>query len=83
MSDENINSITASNYSITPKLSYLSAKIRANFNDSCLKQDKIDTYTHGAILNIYIVYKLNPTFNHFDPTIENMALDLINNKVFS
>ena len=33
-SDENINSITASNYSITPKI-YINAKIRVNFNGSC------------------------------------------------
>ena len=31
-SDENLNSITAFNYSITPKLSYLNAKIRVSFN---------------------------------------------------
>ena len=54
MSDERINSITASNYSITPELSYYSSKIRLIFNGSCLKQDKI-TYTHGTIVNIYAV----------------------------
>ena len=74
MSDEDINSITASNDSITPKLSYLSAKITVNFNESCLKQDKSDTYTHRAIINIYLVYKSHPTFNNFDPTIESCLL---------
>ena len=29
-----------------------------NFDLSCLKQDKI-TFTHGKIVNIYIVYKIN------------------------
>ena len=42
------NSITASNYSITPELSYYGIKIRVKFNGSCLKQDKI-TYAHGNI----------------------------------
>ena len=54
--DERINSITASNHSITPKLSYYGTKIRVKFNGSCLKQDRIE-YTHGTIINIYAVYK--------------------------
>ena len=36
-SDERINPITASNYGITPELSYYRSKIRAKFNGSCLK----------------------------------------------
>ena len=39
LSDESINSITASNYSITPELSYCGNKIRVKFNGSCLKQE--------------------------------------------
>ena len=53
LSDEKMNCVTASNYSITPELSYYSSKIRAKFNESCLKQDKI-TSIHGKIENIYI-----------------------------
>ena len=41
LSDERINSITASNYSITHSLDYLGAKIRVKFNGSCLRQNKI------------------------------------------
>ena len=44
MSDESINSITASNVSITPGFSYYGNKVRVKFNGSWLKQDKI-TYT--------------------------------------
>ena len=62
MSDERINSITASNYSITPKLSYYGSKIRVKFNGSCLKQDKA-TYSHGTIANIYIVYEISKNYN--------------------
>ena len=54
--DERINSISASNHSITPELSYYGTKIRVKFNGSCLKQDRIK-YTHGTIINIYAVYK--------------------------
>ena len=53
--DERINSITASNHSITPELSYYGTKIRVKFNGNCLKQDRIK-YTHGTIINIYAVY---------------------------
>ena len=41
LSDERINSITPSNYSISPSLDYFGAKIRVKFNGSCLKQDKL------------------------------------------
>ena len=44
--DEKINSITASNYSITPELSYYDSKIRVKFSGSCLKQDKV-IYNQG------------------------------------
>ena len=45
-SDERLNSNTASNYKITPELTYYGTKIRVEFNGSCLKQDKI-TYNNG------------------------------------
>ena len=54
MSDERIDSITASNYSITPELSCYGSKIIGKFIKSCLKQDEI-TYTHGTIVDIYSV----------------------------
>ena len=57
-SDERINFITASNYSITPELSYYGSKIRVKFNGSCLKQHKV-TYSHGTIANIYVVYEIS------------------------
>ena len=40
LSDERINSIATSNYSITPKLSHYGARPRIKFSGSCLKQDK-------------------------------------------
>ena len=39
LSDERINSITASNYSVTPFLDYYGTKTRVEFSGSCLKQD--------------------------------------------
>ena len=48
-----------------------------NFNGSGLKQDKINTYAHGTIINIYVVFKLIPTLNNFDPTLENCLFDAV------
>ena len=77
MSDERINSIIASNYSTTPSLDYLGGKIRVTFTGSCLKQDKI-TYTHGKIVNIYIVCGIIRNYNISSyPTIENCLFGAI------
>ena len=71
LSDERLGSITASNYSITPELSYYGTKTRAQFNGSCLKQDKV-TYNHEEIVNIYIVYEISKNHNISScPTLEN------------
>ena len=75
MSDERINSITASNYSITAESSYYGSKIRewkiTKFNGSCLKEDKI-TQTRGKIVNSYMVYEINKNYNISSyPTLGN------------
>ena len=71
LSNEIINSITASNYSNAPEESQYSAKARVKFSGSCLKQNKA-TYTHGTIVNIYIVYEISKNYNISSyPTLEN------------
>ena len=71
MSDERINSIFASDHIFTPELTHYGTKTRAKFNGSCLKQDKA-MYSHGTIVNIYIVYKINKNYNISSyPTLEN------------
>ena len=58
-------------YSVTPSLDYYGTKTRVEFSGSCLKQDKI-TYTHGKVVNIYIVYKISKSINISDcPTLDN------------
>ena len=47
--------------SLLHKLGYYGIITRVTFDGSCLKQDKI-TYTHGKIVNIYIVYERNKNF---------------------
>ena len=71
LSDERLDSITASNHKITPELSYYGTKTRVEFNGNCLKQDKL-TYYHGAIVNIYIGYEISKNYNISSyPTLEN------------
>ena len=56
---------------IPSELSYYGTKIRVEFNGSCLKQDKV-TYSHGKIVNIYIVYEISKNYNISTyPTLEN------------
>ena len=50
----------------------MGAKVRVRLNGSCLKQNKF-RYTHGKIVNIYIVYEVNKkgSTTSSDPTLEN------------
>ena len=65
LSDEGIDSIETSNYSVISYLDYYGTKIKVKLNGICLKQDKI-TYTHGKIVKIYIVYEINKSINISD-----------------
>ena len=83
MSNESIKPNPVSNSIINPSLiKYLDTKIRVKLNGSCLKQDKI-TYTHGKVVNIYIVYKIfSYSYRDDCPTLENClfgAVTLIKN----
>ena len=67
----NLDSITTSNNNITPELNYYGTKIRVEFGGCCLKQDKV-TYSHGKIVNIYIVYEISKNYSISSyPTLEN------------
>ena len=71
LSNENITPSSTRNNFLSPSLNYLGTKIKIKFSGSCLKQDKI-TYTHGKIVNNYIVYEINKKDNTkiSDPTLE-------------
>ena len=76
-SGERINSITSSNYMIASSLDYLGATIKVKFSRSCLRQDKI-TYTHGKIVNIYIVYEICKNYNISNyPTLQNCLFGVV------
>ena len=71
LSAESIKPPTTSDNSLTPALSYYGTKTRVKFTGSCLKQSKI-SYTHGKVVNIYIVYELDASSSHNnDPTLKN------------
>ena len=77
LSDERLDSNTASNYSITSELSFYGTKTRVEFNGSCLKQDKV-TYSHGTIVNIYIVYETSKNYNICSyRTLENCSFGTV------
>ena len=71
LSDESIKPPTTSDNSLNPALNYYGTKTRVKFTGSCLKQSKI-SYTHGKVVNIYIVYELGASSSHNnDPTLKN------------
>ena len=71
LSAETIKPPTTSDNSLTPAVNYYGAKTRVKFTGSCLKQPKI-LYTHGKVVNIYIVYELGASSSHNnDPTLKN------------
>ena len=71
LSNEGIKAISTSDNSLNPTLSYYGTKIRVKFTGGYLKQPKI-SYTHGKVVNIYIVYELGASSSHNnDPTLKN------------
>ena len=71
LSVETIKPPTTSDNSLTPALNYYGTKTRAKFTGNCLKQPKLP-YTHGKLVNIYIVYELGASSSHDnDPTLKN------------
>ena len=57
LSAESIKPPKTSDNSLTPALSYYCTKKRLKFSGNCLKQRKV-WYTHGKVVNTYIVYEI-------------------------
>ena len=75
LSSETIRSISTSDNSLNPTLSYYDAKITVKFTGSCLKQPKF-SYTHRKVVNIYIVYELGASSSNVnDPTLKIVYLE--------
>ena len=83
LSNESITPRSAPNNFLSPSSNYFDTKIKVKLSGSFLKQDKV-TYTHGKIVNFYIVYEINKKNNTMtsNPTLENClfgAVTLTNN----
>ena len=69
LSIENIDPPTTS---LSPSINYVGNKIRVRFGGSCLKQSNKLKYTHGRVVNIYIVYELGVSSSNVnDPKLKN------------
>ena len=78
MSDKKINSIKTSSHSITPNFSSYGTETKAEFNGSCLKQDKC-IFNHGKKVNMCIVYEISKNIDISDyATLENCLFGAIN-----
>ena len=76
LSSESIKPPTTYDNSLTPALNYYGTKTRV-FTGSCLKQSKI-SYTHGKVVNIYIVYELGASSSHNnDLTLKNCSFGAV------
>ena len=63
--------ISTSDNSLNLTLSYYGTKITVKFTGGYLKQPRI-SYTHGKVVNIYIVYELGASSSSdSDPTLKN------------
>ena len=72
LSTENIDPPTTS---LSPSINYVDNKVRVKFNGSCLKQSNKLTYTHGKVVNIYIVYELGASSSNVnDPALKKMFI---------
>ena len=77
LSDKIIKPPATTDNILAPTLNYVGTKMRVKFDGGCLKQDKI-TFSHGTIVNVYIVNELISTLNYFDPTLENCLFSAVN-----
>ena len=77
LSDESIKPFPTSDNNLIPLIDYYGYYIRLKLNGSILRQAKV-SYTHGKIVNIYIVYELTASSSHSDdPTLKNCLFGAI------
>ena len=78
LSDETIKPPSTSDNGLTTAVSYYGTKMGVKFFEICLKQPTI-SYTHGTIVNIYIVYELGAVgSNDNDPTLKSCLFGTVN-----
>ena len=70
LSDENLKVVSISDNALSPEINYNENKIRLNFSGSILQQ-KIITYNHKKVVNLYIVYKITKFHYNNNPILTN------------
>ena len=66
MSHEKFNPSFTANHSLSPKIIWINnSRIRLEFKESCLKQDKV-TFTPNNIVTLFIAYKLDRWLEHLN-----------------
>ena len=71
LSAKTIKPPSTSDNSLTPVSNYHGTRSRVKFAGSCLQQPKL-SYTHGKVVNIYIVYELGASSSlDNDPTLKH------------
>ena len=77
LSDEIIKPHVTSGNILNLLFDYVDDKTRLKFNGSCLKQPNI-WYTHGKVVNVYIVYELvASSCQNNDPTLKNCLFGVV------
>ena len=78
MPDEIIKPPATSNKMLNFSLNCVDTKASVKFIGDSLKQKKFK-FTHGKIINIYIVYEIETSINIMSyPTLKNFCLVLLN-----
>ena len=77
MSHKIIKALATSSNILNPLLNYVGSRKILEFREGSLKQGNI-IFTHGKIVNIYIVYKINKNFDiNSYATLENFLFGAV------
>ena len=57
LSKENLEVVSTSDNTLSPEINYNENKLKLNFK-GCILQQKIVTYNHKKVVNLYIVYEI-------------------------
>ena len=75
LSNEKIN-LVSNPHDADTEMIYNNSRIKVKFNGNLLKHNKT-TYSHGPIVNIYVVYKLASKTNNSNVPLENCLLSAV------
>ena len=71
LSNESLEVVSRTDNTLTPSIYYYGDKVTLRFTGSVLQQKAV-TYSHEKIVNLYVVYEINNSYNTGNyPTLEN------------